>query len=63
MKKLLTTAVSALALAATAGAATAADEIRILAPTWLGFAPVHIAQDLGASRRRISTSPSASRTT
>lgn len=27
--------------------AFSADQIRILAPTWLGFAPVHIAGDLG----------------
>lgn len=47
MKKLITTAVSAAALLAGAQAAAAADEIRILAPTWLGFAPVHVAQDLG----------------
>jgi len=47
MRKPITIAVSALALFAGAGAASAADQIRILAPTWLGFAPVHIAQELG----------------
>jgi NitT/TauT family transport system substrate-binding protein len=33
----------------TAGAGTAqsAETIRMLAPTWLGFAPVHVANDLG----------------
>jgi NitT/TauT family transport system substrate-binding protein len=31
----------------TLGAASAADTIRILTPTWLGFAPVLVAKDLG----------------
>jgi hypothetical protein len=30
-----------------AGAAHSAETIRMLAPTWLGFAPVHVANDLG----------------
>jgi NitT/TauT family transport system substrate-binding protein len=38
---------SAIVLALMASTASAAEQIRILAPTWLGFAPVHIAQDLG----------------
>jgi NitT/TauT family transport system substrate-binding protein len=38
---------TAIALLFAVPAAHAADQIRILAPTWLGFAPVHIAQDLG----------------
>jgi NitT/TauT family transport system substrate-binding protein len=40
---------AALLLAATAWAAPAAsaETIRMLAPTWLGFAPVHVANDLG----------------
>ncbi|MDB5524299.1 MAG: myristoyl transferase [Rhizobium sp.] len=46
MKKILGMT-SAIALVVAASSAQAADEIRILAPTWLGFAPVHIAQDLG----------------
>ena len=29
------------------GSAYSADQIRMLAPTWLGFAPVHVANDLG----------------
>ncbi|TNC71744.1 ABC transporter substrate-binding protein [Rubellimicrobium roseum] len=47
MRKPITFVASAFALVAGAGATSAADQIRILAPTWLGFAPVHIAQDLG----------------
>ena len=47
MRKLVTTAASTLALLAGAGAASAADEIRVLTPTWLGFAPLYVAQDLG----------------
>lgn len=40
---------AALLLSATAFAGTAmsAETIRMLAPTWLGFAPVHVANDLG----------------
>ena len=45
IRSLASTAV-ALALLA-AAPASAADEIRMLAPTWLGFAPVHVANDLG----------------
>lgn len=33
------------------GAAHAADQIRMLAPTWLGFAPVHVANDLGCFQK------------
>jgi NitT/TauT family transport system substrate-binding protein len=47
MRKPITFAASVVAVLAGASAASAADQIRILAPTWLGFAPVHIAQDLG----------------
>jgi NitT/TauT family transport system substrate-binding protein len=52
MKKALVfniaTSVAALTLAASlAGSAQAAETIRMLAPTWLGFAPVHVANDLG----------------
>lgn len=46
MKRLVSTTVLVLALAM-AGPATAADRIRMLAPTWLGFAPVLVANDLG----------------
>jgi NitT/TauT family transport system substrate-binding protein len=35
------------ALSAVIAPAQAADTIRMLAPTWLGFAPVHVANDLG----------------
>lgn len=47
MKPLLGTALSAALLLASSQFALSADQIRILAPTWLGFAPVHIASDLG----------------
>ena len=47
MKKTTGTAVF-LALLVTAPApASSAESIRMLAPTWLGFAPVHVANDLG----------------
>lgn len=46
MKRLVSTTALVLALV-TAGSAAAADQIRMLAPTWLGFAPVHVANDLG----------------
>ncbi|RUU15427.1 taurine ABC transporter substrate-binding protein, partial [Mesorhizobium sp. M7A.T.Ca.TU.009.01.3.2] len=47
MKPLPGTALSAALLLASSQLALSADQIRILAPTWLGFAPVHIASDLG----------------
>ncbi|TNC59851.1 hypothetical protein, partial [Rubellimicrobium roseum] len=47
MRQPITLAVSAFSVLAGAGAASAADEIRVLTPTWLGFAPLYIAQDLG----------------
>jgi NitT/TauT family transport system substrate-binding protein len=37
----------AILLATAAGAASARDRIRILCPTWSGFMPVFVAQDLG----------------
>ena len=46
MKKFLTGA-AVIAVMAAAAPAQAADTIRMLAPTWLGFAPVHVANDLG----------------
>jgi NitT/TauT family transport system substrate-binding protein len=46
MKNLLA-GVAAATLLAFAGNAQAAETIRMLAPTWLGFAPVHVANDLG----------------
>lgn len=46
MKRLVSTTALVFALMA-AGPVTAADQIRMLAPTWLGFAPVHVANDLG----------------
>lgn len=39
--------VAIIAMSAVAGPAQAAETIRMLAPTWLGFAPVHVANDLG----------------
>ena len=48
LKRFATAAVLAgAALLALAGSASAADTIRILCPTWPGFAPVHAARDLG----------------
>lgn len=38
---------SLLALGLFAASAHSAETIRMLAPTWLGFAPVHVANDLG----------------
>ncbi len=46
MKRLFAGA-AILALLAGAGTAQAVETIRMLAPTWLGFAPVHVANDLG----------------
>lgn len=46
MKKLFASA-AALAVFAVAAPAQSAETIRMLAPTWLGFAPVHVANDLG----------------
>ncbi|MFN4142920.1 ABC transporter substrate-binding protein [Aestuariivirga sp.] len=46
MKRLIAGVATAAMLAA-AGPAQAAETIRMLAPTWLGFAPVHVANDLG----------------
>lgn len=40
-------ALAAATLAVSASGAFAADQIRILCPTWPGFAPVHAARDLG----------------
>lgn len=47
MRKSTMFAVSASVLTVGASTASAADQIRILTPTWLGFAPVHIAQETG----------------
>ena len=47
MKTPLGIALSAALLLGSAQFAFSADQIRILAPTWLGFAPVHVATDLG----------------
>ena len=47
MKKYMgTTAILAFLMMPT-GSAFSAESIRMLAPTWLGFAPVHVANDLG----------------
>jgi NitT/TauT family transport system substrate-binding protein len=45
MKKRATLIAMAACFASTS--ALAADQIRMLAPTWLGFAPVHVANDIG----------------
>lgn len=47
MKSSFRIALSAALVLASSQFAFSADQIRILAPTWLGFAPVHIAGDLG----------------
>jgi NitT/TauT family transport system substrate-binding protein len=46
-------AIAAIVAAMTvAGSAQAAETIRMLAPTWLGFAPVHVANDLGCFKEQ-----------
>lgn len=45
--KLRVIAAAAAALMYCATGAQSADTIRMLAPTWLGFAPVHVANDIG----------------
>ena len=47
MKHLLAGAASFALMTAASGAAFSEDTIHMLAPTWLGFAPVHVANDLG----------------
>ncbi len=47
MKRLFASAAMSAMMASTAATANAAETIRMLAPTWLGFAPVHVANDLG----------------
>ena len=47
MKRHLAGLAAGTLLAAFATAAESAETIRMLAPTWLGFAPVHVANDLG----------------
>lgn len=52
MKSSRVFALSAALVLASAQSALSADQIRILAPTWLGFAPVHIASDLGCFAKK-----------
>lgn len=47
MKHLFVTATFSAIMAIAANQANAAETIRMLAPTWLGFAPVNVANDLG----------------
>jgi len=47
MKRHLASAAILTLVTAMPGAAYSAETIRMLAPTWLGFAPVHVANDLG----------------
>jgi NitT/TauT family transport system substrate-binding protein len=47
MKHLLAGAATFALMMAASGAAYSEDTIHMLAPTWLGFAPVHVANDLG----------------
>lgn len=47
MKLRITLVAVATILCFGSGAGQAADKIHMLAPTWLGFAPVHVANDIG----------------
>ena len=47
MKLLFASAAISALMASMPATADAAETIRMLAPTWLGFAPVHVANDLG----------------
>lgn len=47
MKHLFSGAATYALMIAASGAAFSEDTIHMLAPTWLGFAPVHVANDLG----------------
>jgi NitT/TauT family transport system substrate-binding protein len=47
MKHLIRGAATSALMIAASGTAFSADTIHMLAPTWLGFAPVHVANDLG----------------
>ena len=51
MKNLLLSA-AAFALFSGAAPAQSAETIHMLAPTWLGFAPVHVANDMGLLQSR-----------
>ena len=55
--------VAIIAMSAVAGPAQAAETIRMMAPTWLGFAPVHVANDLGCFAKRASRWTTSSRMT
>jgi NitT/TauT family transport system substrate-binding protein len=46
-RNLLRGAIALFAMAAISNTAQSAETVRMLAPTWLGFAPVHVANDLG----------------
>jgi NitT/TauT family transport system substrate-binding protein len=46
-RKVMAAAVFAIALPLSAGYAIAKEQIRILCPTWPGFAPIFVARDLG----------------
>jgi NitT/TauT family transport system substrate-binding protein len=50
MKKRATLIAMATAACFASTSALAAEQIRMLAPTWLGFAPVHVANDIGCFR-------------
>lgn len=52
MKSFLNMLASASILASVATTALSAEQIRILAPTWLGFAPVHVAIKNGCFEKR-----------
>ena len=47
MKRLFTSAAILALMTAASGSVLSAETIRMLAPTWLGFAPVHVANDMG----------------
>ena len=50
--KIAGTALAVAMAGASLSPAAAAEQLRILAPTWLGFAPVHIAADLGCFEKQ-----------
>ncbi|MFW8641957.1 ABC transporter substrate-binding protein [Rhizobium beringeri] len=52
MNALTRVATAAILLSSTAPAAQSAEQIRILAPTWLGFAPVHVGVQNGCFTAR-----------
>ena len=52
MKKSTGPAIFLALLVTSPSPALSAETIRMLAPTWLGFAPVHVANDLGCFKEK-----------